>query len=501
LKTTLGKEELEALASAKSFKFFCKIAWQYVSSSELIWNWHCDAIVDHLQAVYDGRICNLIINIPPGHAKSLFVSVLFPAWVWINRPEIRFITASHSIQLSERDTVLSRDLMKSDWYKRFFRSVDSPFLNNKDWDFSEGQDLKGYFKNTRLGHRVAQSVSGAGTGYRADYLIMDDLLDVGNANNVAALEAIQPWYGKMATRCDNIKKYRKILVMQRLHANDPTGMLLRNGGYCHLSLPSEFVVDKRCITHTDDGKEFWRDPRTYEGELLFPAKFPKEDLDEMKSMRGVGPVQYLGQYQQAPFDQSGGIIKLEWLNRRYTYPGEYKESRYENVPLPQDGFDTHSIFCDATFKANSKSDRVAIGVFGTKGTNHFLLDIAWDRMTFTETLKAIVSLKSKWPEVNGIYIEDRANGSAIIDALRGKLSGIIEVQPQGGKEARVSAASQYICAGNLILPQTSWYVDDLIHECVSFPKGRFDDGVDMLSYAMIHLSRLSSFEWLKAMGE
>lgn len=474
-------EEVRAARALVSFRDFVREAWQHADPAPLVWSWHIDAIAEHLQAVTEGQIRQLVINIPPGHAKSMLVSVLWPAWVWTRNPSWQLICASNAQDLVTRDAVKSRDLMRHEWYVKYFRSPDSPFAGVKPWEFSADQDAKLYFKNDRLGHRQGVSV-GNGTGKRGDCLVIDDPLLADEAHSEVARENVKRWHDEtMSSRFNDMKSAQKVLIMQRLHEDDLAGHVLRQGGWEHLSLPSEFVPKKRTITRSITGQQLWTDPRKDEGELLFPEKFPADVLAGAK--RTMGSFGYSGQHQQDPVPADGGYLKRHWFNRRWVLPGEKHVDGLECRTLPGQ-FDLYSIFCDAAFKSTSDSDKIAIGVFGSKGPDVYLLQLAWERMTFSETVARLLDLRSKWSRVSGVYIEDKANGPAIIDVLKSKIPGLLEVQPDGGKEARIAAVGPLIEAGNFWLPLQAKWVDDFISEACAFPKAPHDDAIDMAAYAI-----------------
>jgi hypothetical protein len=84
--------------------------------------WHIDAVCEHLEAVTDGWIDRLVINIPPASMKSLLVSVFWPAWEWGPRalPHLRYLTGSYELGLSVRDNLRMRRLVESEWYQRLW---------------------------------------------------------------------------------------------------------------------------------------------------------------------------------------------------------------------------------------------------------------------------------------------------------------------------------------------------------------------------------------------
>lgn len=487
---------IRAARLRKSFSRFVQEAWSHCDPAPLVWNWHLDALCLHLQAVTEGEITRLLINIPPGHAKSMIVSVLWPAWVWARDPAWSAIFGSYELGLVMRDAVRARTLMDSDWYMELFRHPSE----SKTWEWQEDQNAKKFYKNSLGGGRQGVSV-GSGTGYRAESLIVDDPLSADQANSETERKSANTWFFEtMSTRFNDLETARRVVIMQRLHEGDLTGAILEREGskWCHLRLPSEFDPKKPTVTRRKDGSVLWKDPRTQPGELLFPAKFSRSVLADLKTT--LGTYGYSGQHQQEPSPASGGILKREWFSRRWRGPGQQPIEGLETVPLPTT-WDRMLMVTDAAFKKTDESDLVAIGVFLFKRPNLYLVDLKWDRMAFTETVTAIKDLKSKWSRVSEVAIEDKANGSAIINVLKKDVPGIIGFEPEGGKEARIRAASPMIEAGNVWLPLTAPWVGDLIEEAVKFPKGSHDDGIDMLSSAILRTLVGGSLHALEALAK
>src|SRR5574341_1083567 len=115
--------ELEASICLDSLYQFMRRAWKVVEPDTVyVDNWHIQAICDHLQALYEGRIPsrNLIMNVPSGHMKSLLTNVFFPAWVWTKAPKTKFLCYSYSADLTVRDSMKCRNLIGSEWYQERF---------------------------------------------------------------------------------------------------------------------------------------------------------------------------------------------------------------------------------------------------------------------------------------------------------------------------------------------------------------------------------------------
>ena len=256
---------------------------------------HVEAICEHLQAVTKGRIRNLIINVPPGHAKSLLAAVFWPAWVWIDSPQTRWLFASYAANLSVRDSLRCRRLIESEWYQQNW---------GDRYQLTSDQNQKHRFENDHTGYRIATSVGGSATGERADVVVVDDPHSVDQAESEAERRTAVEWFnGTMSTRLNDFATGHKIVIQQRLHEADLTGDLVGKGDFDLLCLPAEFEPERRCSTSIG-----WTDPRVEAGELLWPEKVTAAHLDGLKV--SLGTYRYAGQYQQRPAPAEGtGLVE------------------------------------------------------------------------------------------------------------------------------------------------------------------------------------------------
>jgi predicted phage terminase large subunit-like protein len=486
--STSTRFRLETELATRSFYAFVKQAWHVVEpAAPFVDGIHIRAICEHLQAVTEGRIANLIINVPPGHAKSLLTAVLWPAWVWINHPETRWLFSSYREPLAIRDSVKCRRLIESNWYQGRWEDR---------YQLSGDQNQKNRFENTATGYRVVVPV-GAGTGERGDHVVFDDPHSVDRVeSDVMRKAAIDFWNGSMSTRLNDFATGHKVVIQQRVHEADLTGDLLLKGGYELLCLPAEFESDRRCSTSIG-----WSDSRQQPGELLWPEKVTRADLEGLK--RSLGSYGYAGQYQQRPAPAEGGIFKRRWFRFwRPAYldlpPVQVRTAdgtvlSIEAVPIPAH-FDTQIQSYDMAFKDGATSDYVVGQVWGALRADRYLLDQFRARLDMPETAEAVKNLSMKWPRAVTKLVEDKANGPAVIQSLQHALSGLTAVNPEGGKIARAHAASPQVESGNVYLPHPALepWVNDLIEELAAFPNGRHDDQVDAMTQALNRLRNSNS---------
>jgi predicted phage terminase large subunit-like protein len=465
---------------------FTKLAWQILEpSTPFIPNWHLDVMAEHLEAVRMCQINDLLINMPPRHCKSIAIAVMFPAWAWTADPSIRWLYSSYAQSLSIRDSVKMRRLIESPWYRARWGHV---------FDLTSDQNQKLKFENDKSGYRMATSVGGSNTGEGGDIIVVDDPHNVEQRESDVMREgAIDWWSNVMSTRINDPKKRRRIVVMQRVHEHDLAGHLLDQGGWHHLNLPAEYEGGKcivtGCVFHWD------KDPRKVEGEPLWPARYGKAEIAQLKKdLKEYGAA---AQLQQRPAPAEGGILKRHWW-RYWCYPGQEEtlppvrvkqmDGSYleiKPVPLPY-VFDRQAQSWDMSFKDLTTSSYVVGQQWGLKGPDSFCLDQVREQMDFTRTLEAVRSFNRTHKAPSQKVVEDKANGPAIISVLKTEIPGMTPHGVTGDKPSRAAAYSHLVHAGNCYLPHPSIapWVEGFIAECATFPNSEYDDQVDTWSQAM-----------------
>lgn len=296
----------------RSLAQFVREAWPILEpDTPLVWGWHLDAICEHLEAITFGTFRKmglrnrLLINVPPGSSKSMIVSVMWMAWEWSFttaagvHPYVgnRYLMTAYNGDPVQRDTMKVRDLILSDWYQRNFPHVT---LRNKG-------DTK--LSNTRTGTRVG-SAFGSLTSKRGNRFILDDPHSTELAeSDVERDNTTRKFREGAINRLNNQSEDAIVIIMQRLHAKDISGVVMKMGGYIHLMIPMEYEPERKCIT------PIWEDPRTELGELMDPVRFPREVVEaEFKSpTSGMGSYAFAGQYQQRPSPREGGLFKRAWF--------------------------------------------------------------------------------------------------------------------------------------------------------------------------------------------
>ncbi len=450
--------------------------FQYPAHVELIDN----TIIDAIAGVLPPRI---IFEAPPRHGKSELVSKYTPAWYAGTFPDRRVMLASYEAEFAATWGRKAREIVegvgqpifgvnvaedvraRNLWEARLSWTPDDADLF--DWGIADG------------GGMITAGVGGPLTGKGADLLIVDD--PVKNREEADSLTyRKRAWEWWQSTAYTRLEPGGIAVVMQtRWHEDDLAGRLIAEmeaGG------EEWHVVRLPALAERDD--PLGREP----GAALWPERYDAETLERIRV--AVGTYVFEALYQQRPAPVEGGIFKDAWwqLYQAYQWPRL---------------LDTVVQSWDMAFKKKSDTDYVVGQVWGCKGADRYLLAQIRQRMSFTETKAALKALTG-WVHAQGIapsghrvYVEDKANGSAILSDLRGVVQGLVAVEPEGSKEARAHAVTPQVEGRNVFLPEgvipaPAGYqptrTEEFIGEHRSFPNGANDDQVDGLSQALSKLS-------------
>lgn len=457
------------------YKFF-QGAWAVLEpKTPLQDSWHYQYICEWLQMVASGEFkrrhpkCDgLIINVPPRSLKSTIVSVVFPCWCWVNDPSKRFIGASYALGLSEGLNVKRRDLIRSKWYQTRW---------GDRFRIKEDMDTKGRVDTDKTGSMFASGIGGVLTGIGGGILILDDPLNPEQAASDAERSRANRWTDEtFLSRFDDPSTGVAVVVMQRLHSDDVTGMLQsKTDKWLTIKIPMECETDTE-IVFPISGRKFVRKA----GDVLTPDRNTAIVVEGLK----LSPRKWAGQMQQRPAPKEGNIIKRSWVR----YWGDPNDATSPALPSE---FKRGLLSWDCTFKGKSDNDYVSGLCVGVRGADRFLIDRTYRQMSFTQTLAAIQAMKDKHSWAKEILVEDKANGPAIIDTLRSKVTGLIAINPKGDKRERLEAASYVVESGNWYFPHPSVcpWVEEFIENLVTFPAGKHDDDCDAFSQVETRLGK------------
>ena len=466
--------QLEQALFSKSLKDFIVASWPTLEPGKQFHdNWHIDAICEALEALSAGKIKRLLVNMPPRHMKSTIVSVAYPAWDWIMNPSRNFLCASYAQKLTTRDSLACRRLIQSDFYQKYFGHC---------FKLTSDQNQKTRFENDMRGERVSISVGSSTTGEGGDIILVDDPLNSLDRNSEAVIESTLDWWDSaMSTRLNDPQSGGIVVVMQRLHERDLTGHILENEtGWEHLVLPGIYEKNHKYPMVSTIGIE---DPRTEEGELLWPKRYNREEIDRLK--RVLGALDFAGQIQQRPSPAEGNMFKEEWF-RTFEITDGGEVVRYGERSCPVD-MCTFFMICDLALTEKAGADYTVIGTIAKTPDNFMLVwDLLRGQWEAPKVKNKIIDTYKALDKCNFIGIEKAHYGIAMIQEMRGEYP-IKELKPDRDKISRANNATIKFENGQVFIPKNAPWEDAYKDELKTFPNGKNDDMVDFTSYSALCL--------------
>ncbi len=460
----LNLTKIQSELYKKSFYDFSLDAFKSLhNGQELTKNWHIKLLCDRLQVEAE-RIVNggqrnkhLLINVPPRTLKSELVNVFFSVYCWILKDSIQFISSSYSASLSIVLSTQSRRLIESDWFRDHFPDI----------HLSKDENTKSRFTTTNGGLRYSTSTGGTVTGMGADIIVIDDPQNPQLARSEVERDNSNRFFNEtLRSRLNNPDKGIFIVIMQRLHENDMTGMLLEKEphNWEHICLPAEVSDNVKPI----ELKELYVDG------LLFPQRLSERTLDGFKM--GLGSYGYSGQYSQLPSPSEGGIFKGSWFKTIKELPN--------NIKLDQLKWD---FYLDTAYTNKQENDATAMLCAAFHNNELYIREVRAVRMEFPELIKEIENFTA----VNGytnrsrIYVEPKASGKSIVQMLKRStgLNIMEDKPPTQDKISRASSISAFVESGRVSMLDGR-YIDTFLNELKGFPNAKHDDMVDVLIMAI-----------------
>lgn len=413
----------------------------------------------------------LIICMAPQEGKSVRVANDFPIWCLTQNPDLRIVTASYAQNLANRNG----------------RAIRNRITAHEDIDLRIAQDNGAVHEWTLEGHQggVLSVGIGAGvTGRPADLMIIDDpIKDRKEADSETYRDNVWDWWTDAAS-ARLAPGAPVILILTRWHQDDLAGRLLerdKEAGWKVLNIPAQ--ADHRPEKGETDPLD--RQP----GEFMESArKRTTQQWERRKST--AGPKTWASLYQGRPSPDTGGVFPPEegWARYDTKLWIEHSDGRRTVPGMERDDQELVQSW-DFTFKDKKASDFVVGQIWLRIGTDAYLLDQVRERMNFNTSVAAMKAMSAKWPQAIAKFVEDKANGTAVMNSLQRTLVGLIPIEPEGSKPARASAVSPLIYAKNVILPEPEILpnVGELIEEAKNFPNGAHDDTIDAMSQALNRL--------------
>jgi len=427
----------------KDFMSFVKYVWpQFIEGA------HHKIYAEKLQAVADGKIKRLIINMPPRHTKSEFASYLFPTWLMGRDPTKKIIQATHTAELAVGFGRKVKNLIDSEDFRDIFPNV----------KLAVDAKASGRWSTNDGGEYYAVGVGGALAGRGADLAIIDDPVSEQDALSSTALDGIYEWYTS-GPRQRLQPGGSIIIVMTRWSIRDLTAKVL--------SKQSEKGADKWDIVEfpaiMPSGKSLW------------PEYWELEELEGVKASIPVG--KWNAQYMQNPTAEEGAIIKREWWQiwkKEDPPPCDYIIQSY-----------------DTAFSKSDRADYSAVttwGIFVEPDTNEehiMLLDAVKGRWEFPQ-LKEEANELYKMYDPDMVLIEQKGSGMPLTQELRRMGIPVTPFTPSRGadKFTRMHSCAPVFESGMVWCPETN-FADEVMEECASFPNGEHDDLADSMTQAIL----------------
>lgn len=495
-------KDIEIQRCERSLAYFIKAAWHVLEPVQpYTHNWHVDMLSEHLESLASGVEINgrpynrLLINLPPGGMKSMLLNVFYPSWLWgpQNKPHLRFLCAAHKIEnLSARDAYKMRTLVTSEWYQSIW---------GNRVKINADQRAKLNFANEATGFRIATAI-GSLTGIRADFVFLDDPHSVESASSETMMKSeVTNFLEAIPTRLNDPVKSVIVMIGQRLHEGDISGIILDEINkktpnlWDHIMLPMRF--DPRRAAPTMLGTQ---DPRSEDGELFFPERFPLDVVNRDEA--SLGPYGTAAQFAQSPAPRGGGVIKDDWwqLWSEDKYPVlDFVVASLDTAYTTKQENDFSAMTIWGVFTAERKAvatqsagrygrlDEVEAREYGERAPQVIML-YAWQKkLEFPDLVFEVIKNCKKFA-VDTLLVESKANGISLAQEIRRAFGhesfGVRLIDPKGGdKLARLYSVQHLFSEGIVYAPDKEW-AEMVIGQVRTFPKGKNDDLVDSVSQVL-----------------
>lgn len=447
-------------ACTRSFYLFCREFHNLIVEEEIVWNWHheyiCHKLQETVEDVLEGRPkkYDLIITLPPGTLKSSLLSVLLPAYLHMRKPAFRFITTSFDQDLANDFGTKSRKVMDSDLYRKLF------------YQFTYSPNRVDHYRNQYGGERMIFQTGKSPTGRHANLIIMDDLIDPKSTEREAEIAKTNFYMNAIIRpRVVNILSTPLILIMQRLHMQDPVAEWLshKDAKLFHISLPAKLSPD-----HQPKPKGL---KRHYVNGLLDPNRLSEKALQDVQTW--MSSLDYEAQYLQNPLPTGGLMFKVSMINCQQIDP---LDPVVQVVRCWDKAVATSDNAC---FTAGVKMGRTMSGRF-------VVLDVRRGKWSLFERERMIRSTAESDGTICPIGIEVEPGSSGLVDsnlAVR-NLAGflVFPQRPSASKEVRARPFAIQVEQGNVFMIPGNWNMA-FIDELATFPNGREKDQCDAAAYA------------------
>lgn len=402
------------------------------------------------------------INIPPRHCKSTIFNVCGPVWLTLNS-SVTVASVSHSGDLSSEMNVKRQKLLNSNKFDYYFG--DEP----QHYRLMINSAKKLVLKSGACLYAVCQD---SFTGFGADVILADDLISATDAaRDMQVLKNTIAFFRNTLPTRLNTKKTGVIWhIMQRLATGDISGLIQKSDDlrqvYSHTEIQA--IADKDVTyIYPCTGKIHVQK----KGDYLWEARFG----DYSRLQLEVGKVIFATQYNQNAKQSDANPIKEEYIH----YISDEEAEQFKTVS------ETHYASHDCPVKDKTTNDfHGYCGGYG-RGTE-LVIDDAWEEhLDFIKEKAKLKSLQTVDPSLLQI-IEDKANGSPLLQELRNDIPNIVAFEPgTKSKVQRAEIAANYIQNGAVRFVRNA-NTAKLIERLLEFPFVEHDDIVDACTQLIIY---------------
>ena len=452
------------------FATFFELAFPVLhNGNPVVWAQYLDLLTHVLLGAADRRCRRLMLNLPPGHMKSMLVSIMYVAWRLGRDPTAKFICISYGDDLAHYLSSRTRDLMLSAVYRNIFPGT---VLKNKAQDF---------LTTTKGGYRYATAVSSDITGFRADEIIIDDPLQPADATSGLEKDKVNKWIqDSVLSRFKHPSEGVMIMVGHRVAPDDPFGILEQTGNWKVFKLPLVAESREIFIRASDKSLLMFRKP----GDILNPNWMTDEDVERLKSE--IAPHVYASQYQQRPLHGSSGMCSIDRIKRYSVAPPFELKIHSWDIAITAGGNYT---VCT----------KWGVAKLPKLGDVLFLLDLVRIQVESPDVREAIM-MHDLIDKPDLIIVDSGGAGLPILQDLQTRgyrhafsAGDIPENQQSKGKITRFSKAMLYVYDGKVLFPESAPFLDALFAELAAFPNGKYDDQVDSISQLVANLENALMF--------
>jgi len=422
----------------------------------------------------------VIIQMPPRHGKSEFVSGYFPSWYLGMFPDRKVVLASYADSLASGFGQRNRDVLEAYGQDVFGVKVRQDSSAKANWLIQK-----------RRGGMFTTGIGGPLTGKGAHLAIIDDpVKNDREALSPTFRNRAKEWY-KSTLRTRMEQDGAIIVIQTRWHEDDLAGWLQTEypNEWLVVSLPAIAPQDEAIYLPDDPDRPAWVRKA---GEALWPWRY---DLDALKRTRhdlgGTDGHWWTALYQQTPTPIGGGILKPEQFRRFSLVDDGYLLDTPAGPRLVSSAELRKFATMDLATSIKTSADFTVLGIFGLTGPDLLLLDLFRGRLEGPDLPRLAARVYAAYKPA---YIGVEAVGfqlSTTQDMRRGAPHEgrpglpIKALRPQGDKVTRALTLAARMAGSNVYVPEHAPWLATLEREMSLFPNDKHDDQVDVLAYAAL----------------